>query len=336
MKQAETFSIRQALLAASTDRGLGAFDSHTGAVCAAAAAENGGHHDPHRLTVPIRCLAGGPRRDLSAGTGTAGGYLVAQDMADPWAPLLTYSPVMDAGATRFTGLRGDAPVPVFSGGVVPAWLSSETTSTPETQPVIGQLMLRPKSVSVYTEVARQLLAQASPAAEAAIARYIQAETAKALDAAVFNGSGGSGQPRGILNTAGIGTASGTALSWSTVCTLEQSVVGSVGSDRQIAWIGGAGTRTTLAKRERAAGSGFIWDANRIGGAPAYASGGIATDGLMLGVWSALAVGLWGDSIQIEVNPFANFQAGIVAMRIILSADVAVMNPAYFSAVSSVT
>jgi hypothetical protein len=47
------------------------------------------------------------------------------------------------------------------------------------------------------------------------------------------------------------------------------------------------------------------------------------------------VGEWG-VLELEVNPFANFQAGIVGVRAIASIDIAVRYPTAFSAASSIT
>lgn len=333
-RTAPDFSLTRLVLAASTERGLDAMGSHEGAICAEAAERLGQQHDPHRILVPVGMLHTG-RRDLTAGTASQGGYLVGSDLADPWEPLRPFSPVLHAGATVLPGLHGDTPVPRITADPTTSWLATESTSATESQHVIGQTVMRPKSVVTYVEASRQLMLQADKFEMLMRSTMLRA-VGKALDAAVFNGSGASGQPLGILNTAGIGTASGTALSWSSVVNLRQSVCGAVGNDRTISWIGGTAAQSTLSKRERAAGSGFIWDANQIGGAPAYASSAIATDGLMLGDWSALAVGIWGDALRLEINPFASFQTGIVGIRVSLDCDLAVMNPAYFSAVSSIT
>jgi len=116
-----------------------------------------------------------------------------------------------------------------------------------------------------------------------------------------------------------------------------SAVDAIGNDRAVSWVGGAGAQATLSKRERFSGGGHpIWNNYEIAGIPAYVSNAVPNAALALGDWSQVIVGMWGDSVQIEMNPFANFPTGIVGFRVIMDCDVHVVNPAYFSIVQSIT
>jgi hypothetical protein len=46
--------------------------------------------------------------------------------------------------------------------------------------------------------------------------------------------------------------------------------------------------------------------------------------------------MWGTGIQLELNPFANFAADIIGMRVVCHADVAVVQPAAFHVSTGIT
>jgi len=57
--------------------------------------------------------------------------------------------------------------------------------------------------------------------------------------------------------------------------------------------------------------------------------------LLFGDFGQVIIGEWG-ALEIEVNPFANFQAGISGVRAIYTVDIGVRIPAAFSLATSVT
>jgi hypothetical protein len=57
--------------------------------------------------------------------------------------------------------------------------------------------------------------------------------------------------------------------------------------------------------------------------------------MMFGDWQELVIGEWG-VLEVEVNPYANFQAGIIGVRAMYSMDVGVRRPFAFSRATSIT
>jgi hypothetical protein len=57
--------------------------------------------------------------------------------------------------------------------------------------------------------------------------------------------------------------------------------------------------------------------------------------MVFGDWSQLVMAEWG-SLAIEVNPFANFQAGLIGVRALYAMDVGVRVPGAFSVATSIT
>jgi hypothetical protein len=79
--------------------------------------------------------------------------------------------------------------------------------------------------------------------------------------------------------------------------------------------------------------GNIWDGTVIG-FPAMSTNQLS-DGMIFGDWSELVIGEWG-VLEVEVNPYANFQAGIIGVRAMYSMDVGVRRAFAFSYASSIT
>ena len=334
------FSLARALRTMADSGGLFEHTSHEGAVCAMAAEADGHKHDPARVRIPLQALA---TRDLTTTTDTQGGYLAGSTILPTISPLRPYSVTLQAGATMLTGLRNAVVAPRINADAQAYWLGTEATSVTESNLTIGQYALEPKPVSAYVECSRQLLLQGAYTAETINISLLRA-VAIALDRACLVGSGTGGEPAGLSVTAGVGTASGTSLAWSGILSARASAVQAVGSDQNISWIGGSTAQRILAGRERAAGSDFIWGFGAaaldgtIAGHRAFATAACPVDALFLGDWSQLLVAVFGDSVVVEMNPFdaGNFRAGIVGFRVILPCDVAVVAPAYFSAISSIT
>lgn len=332
------FSLMRALRTMADGGGLFEHSSHEGAICAMAAEADGHKHDPNRIRVPLRELVG---RDLNTTNDHQGGYLAGSTLLPTISPLRPYSVTMQAGATVLTGLRDTVLAPRINADVTPFWLPSETSSIVESNLFLGQYSLAPHPVGAYVECSRQLLLQGAYTAETVTTSLLRA-VGIALDRACLVGLGTAGEPAGVSVTPGIGSGSGTSLAWSGVLSLRASAVQAVGSDQNISWIGGSVAQRVLSGRERAAGNGYIWDYTaavldgNIAGHRAFATAACPTDALFLGDWSQLLVGIFGDSVIVELNPFANFQAGIVGFRVILPCDVAVVAPAYFSAITAIT
>ena len=92
----------------------------------------------------------------------------------------------------------------------------------------------------------------------------------------------------------------------------------------------------------AGGSRLLWEGALISGfstgLPARASTALTGAAYFVGSWNFLNIATWGGGIELEVNPYAtgNFQAGIVGMRAMLTADVGLTWPAAFNFASTVT
>jgi len=80
--------------------------------------------------------------------------------------------------------------------------------------------------------------------------------------------------------------------------------------------------------------GNVWDGSLFG-IPAMSSQQVTALSMIFGAWEHAVLAEWG-VLEIEVNPYANFQAGIRGIRAMYSVDVGIRYAAAFSRATSIT
>lgn len=287
--------------------------------------------------IPVSALA---TRDLVKGTGSAGGYLVDSRVAEYSAALRPKSVALRAGVPVIPVHLGDLVTPRGTTAASVTWLSTESTQATESQPAFAAGSLSPHHVACYLEVSRQLLLQSN--AEDVIRRELTGAAATAIDAAVLTGSGSSGQPRGIINTSGIGSIVGASIGRSAL----------VGAQTTVATAGAGHELATLAYLAPVAVAGLLMQRDRVSGTDSPLWRGAATEGEMVGVRAFASDNvpagdlLYGDFAQAEiyqwesaelmVDPFTKMQQAIIGVRLIIAMDVAIRQPAAFTLATGVT
>lgn len=295
----------------------------------------------HSFMVPNDWILGDTEtRDLTVGVASAGGYVVGTKNVSFAELLRNRMVVKKLGATVLTDLEANVTIPRQTAGATGYWLSTEATAITESQPVFGQLALTPKTVGAYTEISRQLAMQSSPSAELLVMNDLAKVVALAGDLASINGSGAAGQPTGLLNTSGIGSVAGGSLTYAGIVEFQTDVAASNALSDSCAYVGTPTVAGVLKGRQRFASTDTpLWTGNifdgEIEGFRAMASNQVPASTLIFGDWSHVLIGEWGN-LEIVVNPYANFQAGILGVRAFYSMDVAVRYPGAFSVATSVT
>ncbi len=284
------------------------------------------------------------RRDLSTGSAAAGGYLVGTDnLGASFIELLRARLiVLKMGAQFLSGLKGNVTIPKQTAGATAHWLPTDGTAITESQPTLGQLSMAPKTVGAYVEFTRQLLTQSDPSVDAIISNDLARVIALAIDAAAINGSGASGEPTGIINTAGIGSVTGTSLDYADVLEFVTDVA-SANALQDVSRVGFATTpaiAAALMQRSKVASTySPLWEGNilegKVAGFPALTSTAMPAASMLGGDFSQLLIGEWG-LLEIAVNPYAAFNSGIIGMRAMQSVDVGVRQAGAFSLATSIT
>lgn len=349
-KETRQFSVSRAILACSLGNWAQAgFEAE----CSRSIAQKLGRTpEPNKLFVPFEVQERAHRtpveelayalmkRDLTVASAGAGGYLVETANIGFVELLRNRSVLFGMGARRLSGLTGNVSIPKQTGAGTAVWLANEASTITESQQTFTQIALVPKTVGAYTEISRLLLMQSSPDAEGVVMLDLATVLALAIDLAGLNGSGSSGQPTGILQTAGIGSVTGTSMDYADIVEFQTDVFAGNALYDSSGYVTTGAVAGLLKQRVKFSSTASpIWDGRlemaNVDGYRGMASNQMPSATMLFGAFSEVIVGEWG-VLELEVNPFANFQAGIIGVRAIETLDIGVRYPTAFSAASSIT
>ena len=250
------------------------------------------------------------------------------------------------GATVLSGLTGNVVIPRRTGSVVAQWVNENSPLTPTDQTFDG-VQLSPKHCGAMTDWSRNMIQQASPDVEALARADMAAVLGEALDAAAINGTGVAPQPRGILNTPGIGTnplgTNGGALSYDAITDL----MGTIADANATASGFLTNTRVFRASAKlkdtsnKPFGTAAVFQGARVelsNLVPSNLTKGTGTNlsALIYGNWADLMIGVWSE-LDILVNPYlgGSYERGNVSIRAMMTVDVAVRHPESFAAIKDI-
>ncbi|AOH36873.1 phage major capsid protein [Luteimonas sp. JM171] len=351
-KEVRQYSFVRALhaLANPTDmraREAAAFEFEVGR----AAAEKS-HKEARGLIVPFDVLrTATEQRELVVGTPTAGGHLVATDLlSGSFIELLRNAMVINGLGTRFlTGLVGNIAVPKQTGGGTMAWVTEGNAPSASDQ-AFAQVAMSPKTAAARTQISRKLLLQSSIDIENFVRQDLATVVGLGIQQAAINGSGASGQPRGILNTSGIGSVvggtNGAAPDWEDIVDLETEVSVANADVGSLAYLTNAKVRGKL-KKTFVDGPGTgerVWQPgetplNGYRAAVTNAVPGNGTKGtgtnlsaIIFGNFADLIIGMWG-GLDLQVDPYSAGDSGAVIVRAFQDVDVAARHAESFAAMT---
>lgn len=277
-----------------------------------------------------------------------GGNLVPTDFrADLFIERLhAASRVRALGATVLNDLTGNVTIPRRKASVVAGWVA-ENSPLPNSDPQFDGITLSPKHAGVITEFSRNMVLQASPDVETLARNDMAATLAEVLDAAAIGGTGTNNQPRGILNTAGIGAlalgTNGGTITYDNVADLVGLVDDANADGGAMAFLSNTRIRRALAKLKNQGGDPLglptVLQDKPAAWSNLVPSGGtkgtgVGLSSLIYGNWSDLLIGVWSP-LDILVNPYesAAYSKGNVSIRAMMSVDVAVRHPESFAAIT---
>ena len=267
-------------------------------------------------------------RDLTAtDANDDGDKLISTDLGE-FVPALQAGPVVaQLGARVLSGLSGNVTLPK-GGALTAAWLG-ENDAASETTMSIGQVSLSPKRVAAFSDLSKQLLAQASYDVEGIVRSDLLNQLALAIDAAAINGSGSSNEPTGIINTSGVNTASGIDRDGAIDC--ETAVMADNAMGGNPAYVMAPSVRGTLKKTATDSGSGrFVMEGSELNGYRAVATTQCPASTLLFGDFSQLIVGEFGSGVDVVVDPYTNALNGITRIYVSRFADIAVRHAEAFA------
>ena len=272
-------------------------------------------------------------RDLNTSDDSA---LIAQDFrgGDFIDVLRNASSVMAAGATILNGLQGSVAIPKKSAASSAGWIATEGAASAESEPTFGQVTMSPKVVGAHTQITRLMMQQSSLDIENLIRNDLAQGIALAIDNGALQGSGASGQPTGIKNTAGINAPTafaGVNPTFAEVVAMETAVAEDNALLGNLAYILPASMYGALKTALKDAGSGqfVVGPDGQINGYNAIVSNQVTAGDLFFGNFADCLVGLYG-GLDIVVDPYSNSTSGTVNVTALQTADIAVRHAVSFA------
>lgn len=287
------------------------------------------------------------RRDLLAGTPTAGGNTVATNLlAGSFIDLLRHAMVIDRmGVRMLTGLVGQIAIPKQTGAATAYWVAENSAPT-ESQQTIGQVTMSPKTVGAFTDISRRLTLQSSIDVESMVNQDLATVLGLAIQQAAISGTGASNQPSGLttlVTPTVIGGGNGLAPTWDHIIKLETDVSVANADVGTLGYLTNAKVRGKLKGTSKVSGqNGYIWESGdtplngyRAGVTNAVpsnltkgTSNGVCS-AILFGNWADLMIGMWG-SLDIMVDPYTGSTAGTIRVVALQDVDVAVRNVESFA------
>lgn len=275
------------------------------------------------------------RRDLNTGTGSAGGYLVAENLlTSSFVDLLRNKMmVVAAGARILSDLEGDIDIPKQTGGSTGYWLGSEGDDATESQQTLGQIRMSPKTAAAFTDITRRMMLQSSISVEAFVREDFMNVIALLIDAAAINGSGANGQPRGILNVSGIGSVTLNAANtpdWGDVIDLKTAVRVDNALMGSLAYMTNATISGKMEQTEKASNTAqFILAGERLAGYPCLVTEQVPAKYMLFGNWNDLIIGYWS-GLDVTVDTSTLSKSGGTRIVVFQDCDTAVRHAESFA------
>lgn len=271
----------------------------------------------------------GQKRDLtSGGTGTGLEYVATLEKMHQFG--LEIAPkALGLGVEVWTGLTGNVYVNE-TGQATSVW-ETEVATNDETTPATSRpFTLSPKRLGAFTDVSKTLLAQTSGVAEERVRMQLQKAQNRKLDETIFQGSGASPIPYGILNTTNVNSVtSGGALTREHFWDMWEAIASDNADfgNPNIAMT--AAIYAYCANQTIDAGSGrFILENGQINGVPVTWSNNMPANNILMGDFSKFVLGVWG-GVDLVINPYTKGKEATVEVIINQFFDMGCLYPGAF-------
>lgn len=256
------------------------------------------------------------------------------------------------GAKILTGLQGDLGFVTQPSATTFSW-GAETGTTSATNFGTALKTMAPKNGAAKTQYTRQMLAQSVEAVESLVRDDLDKIVALAIDKAVFQGSGATNNPTGVLNVTGIGSVTmgsngATIGSIGKLIDLWTEVAVDNADVADMAYVSTPGVAGMLAQTQQFSGTNgmpiLTFDGDGFGRVNGNRFGitnqmpSTLTKGTASGVCHAIAFGNWSDVIigewgaaEVIVDPYSSAPQQIIVSTLVL-VDVFLRHPESIAAI----
>ena len=250
-------------------------------------------------------------------------------MGGQWVDMLREAnPLTGLGMRVMSGLVGNCEIPRLKGSTSVGWFG-ENSAIPQTDAQMDSITLSPKHVGAWTEYSRNMLLQSSPDVESLLRSDLAQVLALEVARTVINGSGVGSEPKGILATSGILEVAKPAKEMGYAPALANALY--VKNVPSVSFVCNSAFKANVDDL-------LTTDGLPIGDAAffrnythKYASAVPSARVMVAGDFSQVIQGTWS-AVELTVNPFMEsaYKKGNVALRIVLTTDVAIRHPEAFA------
>ena len=239
---------------------------------------------------------------------------------------------------------------IVTGGADAAWVAEDVAAT-KAKPAYAKMTLSPKRLQVLQGVTYDLIHQNSKSVDALIMADMVKAHAAALDAAIFAGSGSSGQPTGVLGRAGNTVSidsTGGPITYAKLVEMEQMVGEDNGLlDETLAYVSNAKVMGKLKTIPQVQGyPWYLLNEGKVNGYPFFMSNALPSNltkstgsnlsAAIFGPFSQVICGTWGSGLAFIIDPYTAKASGVLEVTAIAYHDVAVRHADAFAKIVDIS
>lgn len=346
------YSVRRALAIGAKIEKMDGLEAevHRELVLHRSGADHGGILVPWRLRGNDE-LSPSHSRALGTGEATGGASTVGTVMMPDMIDLLKNRALtLLFGARLYPGLSGVVQFNRKTSAPTVYWMEENpAAAVTGSEPAYGYVTLSPKTLMGNVQVPRQLLTMSSIDVEADIRTDLAVGHALALDLAALHGTGTDKQPEGIYSAAGVLTkAFGGVPTLATVSNMTGQVADANADIGALAFMTTPLMAELMSRTEKASGYPvYLWEGTLQEGVMlGYRAGATnqisktleaaAKHGVIFGNWNDLMVGLWGNDLELVVDPYTRKTYGQIEITSYSMGDTALRRPASFCKATGAT
>jgi HK97 family phage major capsid protein len=275
-----------------------------------------------------------------AGTGS---YLVDQyhDAAGFVELLYAESLIPQLSPMMISGLVGDMDIPKLTTGHT-IYSVAESTAGTKSNPVLGRVLLQPKTITGLSTVSRKMIKQATPAIRTILMADLASSIAETVDKYITQGTGSDSQPAGLakaLTDASISAINCTSMTYAKMLSFVTALKNAKAYKNGVRILTTPDIIAIPANTQKVANTFsplYDYDSKRTIGIPTVDSANCKSGHLFAGNFSDMIVADWGavelDMVEDTTNP----NSGDKTLRAFFDFDLGIRRAASFQWTSSVT
>ena len=250
--------------------------------------------------------------------------VIETEFTDILAPLRAKNVLVEAGAKYLSGLVGDVQVPIM-GKTNVGW-AGEVADAASGDPAFSHVTMQPKRLTAYIDLSKQFIAQDSLAAEALIREDLVKAINNKLEETILGvGSGSTTEPEGMLHAISATSVSG----FSDVVDLEADLEDANVYGDKIYLMGNKAKAALRVMPKSTKSTQLVMENGEVDGTKAISTSMIAGKKYVYGDFSNLAIGQWGNAIDITVDPYTLARSGQIRLVVNAYFDAKILRPEAF-------